>query len=74
VSLLEGCHGGGWAARLVHEWLEHVAGARHRDDARCAHVVDAVVEVVHAARVDDLLPPADRVCIVCDVFLLSLSS
>ena len=44
--------------RLVDEGLEHVAGARHRDHARRAHVVHAVMEVVHAARVHDLLPPA----------------
>ena len=45
-------------AHLVQERLEHVLCLGHRDDAGGARVVDAVVEVVHAARVHDFLPAA----------------
>ena len=39
----------------MQEGLEDVTGLGDRDDAGGARVVDAVVEVVHAARVHDLL-------------------
>lgn len=45
-------------AELVHERLERLARLGHGDDARGAHVVDAVVRVVDAAGVDDLLAAA----------------
>ena len=41
---------------LVQEGLEHVPGLGDGNDAGGAGVVDAVVEVVDAARVHDLLP------------------
>jgi len=41
--------------QLVHEGLEDLARLGDRDHAGGAHVVDAVVDVVHPARVDDLL-------------------
>lgn len=47
------------SARLVQEGLEHVLGLGHGDDARRARIVDAIMEVVHAARVHDLLATAN---------------
>lgn len=40
---------------LVQEGLEHVARLGHGDDAGSARVVDAIVQVINTAGVDDLL-------------------